>query len=122
MITHLVMFRPGASVAGESRRAILESVRKMVSGSPTIRRCSVGRRIRHGLAGYEQAMREDYEYALLLEFDDVEGLTAYLTSAAHTAVGKLFTSAASASLAYDYEVTDLGEADRLLSQRHRPDY
>ncbi|CAN5675479.1 hypothetical protein BH24ACI4_BH24ACI4_02640 [soil metagenome] len=111
MITHLVMFKPGASVSGESRRAILEMVRQVVSGSPTIRRCSVGRRVKHGVAGYEQTMREDYEYALLLEFDDVEGLKAYLTGAAHDAVGKLFTSA---SLAYDYEVMDLGEADRLL--------
>ena len=114
MIGHLVMFKPRTSFSGENRRAILEMVREMVRGSPSIRRCSVGRRVRHGLPGYEQAMREDYEYTLLLEFDDLEGLKTYLTGEAHHAAGELFTSAASASLAYDYEMMPVDEAHALL--------
>ena len=39
---------------------------------------------------------------------------AYLQNPAHAGIGGLFTSAASTSLAYDYEVVDLGQADRLL--------
>ena len=59
-------------------------------------------------------MRDDYQYLLILEFDDLEGLRAYLQHPAHGAIGGFFTSAASASLAYDYEVVDLREAEGLL--------
>lgn len=114
MITHLVLFKPGPSLSSENRQAILELIRRTVNDTPSVRRCSVGRRIRHGLPGYEAAMREDYEYALVLEFDDVDGLRAYLAGEAHRAVGELFTNAATASLAYDYQMTDLADADALL--------
>jgi hypothetical protein len=67
----------------------------------------------HGLPGYEQTMRDDYQFALLLEFDDVEGLRAYLRHPAHEKLGGFFTSGADASLAYDYEVMDLGDAYRI---------
>ena len=58
-------------------------------------------------------MRSDFEYLLVLDFDDLAGLTAYLRNPAHAQLGELFASA-SASLAYDYEVAELGDAERLL--------
>ena len=114
MIAHTVLFQPGASVGPETKTAILESLTRAIRQCPTVRACRIGRRIRHGLPGYEQQMREDYQYLLVLEFDDLEGLRAYLEHPAHGAIGGFFTSAAAASLAYDYEVVDLGEARRLL--------
>jgi hypothetical protein len=60
----------------------------------------------HGLAGYEQAMRENYEYALVLEFDDAEGLRGYLGHPEHERLGRLFASGA-AALAYDYDLVEL---------------
>jgi hypothetical protein len=59
-------------------------------------------------------MREDFQYILELDFDDVAGLRAYLEHPAHEAIGGFFTSAASASLAYDYEVVALEDATQLL--------
>ena len=59
-------------------------------------------------------MREDYQYALILEFDDIAGLEAYLHNPAHAKIGAVFTSGAEAALAYDYELVDLAAADRLL--------
>jgi len=59
-------------------------------------------------------MAEDFEYALFLEFDDSEGLRAYLTNPAHGRVGGFFTTAAAASLAYDFDVADLEAAHTLL--------
>jgi hypothetical protein len=56
----------------------------------------------HGLPGYEQLMREDYEYALVLEFEDLPGLREYLTAPAHEQLAGLF-SQATAALAYDYD-------------------
>ena len=62
----------------------------------------MGRRVRHGLPGYEQGMSVDYRYSLILDFDDVEGLKAYLTHQAHEELGRVFGGGAGA-LAYDYE-------------------
>ena len=114
MIAHTVLFQPGPSVGPETKAAILESLARAIRQCPTVRACRVGRRIRHGLPGYEQQMREDYQYLLVLEFDDLDGLRAYLGHPAHSTIGGFFTSAAAASLAYDYEMVDLREAGRLL--------
>jgi hypothetical protein len=60
--------------------------------------------------GYEQAMRQDFDYAAIIEFDDEEGLRAYLKHPAHVAIGAHFSSAAAAALAYDYEMVSLEDA------------
>jgi len=114
MITHLVLFSPQQTLDAEHQAAILESLQRAVTQCPTVLACRIGRRVRHGLAGYEQHMREDYQYVLALEFDDVDGLRAYLRHPAHDQIGGFFTSAASASLAYDYEMVELGDAGSLL--------
>ena len=114
MILHVVLFKPQDALGGQQKLGILDAVGAAVRECPTVRHCRVGRRVKHGVPGYEQAMPTDFEYALFLEFDDVEGLRAYLTNPAHGRVGGFFTSAAAASLADDYEVADLGAAHRLL--------
>ena len=43
---------------------------------------------------------------MIIEFDNVEGLTAYLTHPKHAAIGGHFKQASAAALAYDYEVED----------------
>jgi hypothetical protein len=108
MITHIVLFRPRASLSADERQAVSSSLASLVKNCPEIRACRVGQRIRHGLPGYEQAMREDFEYALLLDFDTVEGLKQYLQHPRHTALGQFFTEGAAASLAYDFEMTPVG--------------
>ena len=114
MISHIVLFKPHERLRREQKSAILTALTGVINECPSVRSCRVGRRVRHGLPGYEQLMNEDYEYALLLEFDDPEGLQAYLQHPAHGRIGELFTSAAAASLAYDYQVVDLSDAPRLL--------
>ena len=114
MIVHTVLFKPAASIDPGQKARILESVTEAVRRCPTVRACRIGRRVRHGLPGYEQQMGEDYQYLLVLEFDDVEGLRQYLEHPAHGAIGGFSTSAAAASLAYDYEVVSLAEAAKLL--------
>jgi Stress responsive A/B Barrel Domain len=114
MISHVVLFRPRPTIGPAERAAIAEHLKTAIVQCPTVRGCRVGRRVQHGLAGYEQQMAEDYQFALILDFDNVEGLLAYLQHPAHAGIGGLFTSAASASLAYDYEVVDLKDAAQLL--------
>jgi len=114
MILHIVLFRPMDGMPQERRQEVLTAVTTAVNRCPTVRTARVGRRIRHGLPGYEQMMVEDYEYLLVLEFADITGLQAYLAHPEHARIGSFFTSAAAASLAYDYEVVELADASRLL--------
>ena len=114
MITHLVLFKPQQAIGPEQSAQILERLQRGIAQCPTVRACRIGRRVRHGLPGYEQEMREDYQFVLALDFDDLAGVRAYLEHPAHDQIGGFFTSAASASLAYDYEMVDLGEAGKLL--------
>jgi hypothetical protein len=114
VITHLVLLEPRAALSDAQRQSALEAVHAAVTACPSVRACRVGRRVRHGLPGYEQGMRQDYQYALILDFDDLDGLRDYLTHPAHARLGTFFTEGASAALAYDYEIVDVEEAERLL--------
>ena len=51
-------------------------------------------------------MREDFEFVVIIEFDDLEGLTAYLDHPKHAAIGAHFVQSSAAALAYDYDVED----------------
>ena len=110
MIIHVVLFKPKPELADAQREAVIADLKAAASGIPSIRALRVGRRVRHGHPGYEQLMREDFEYLVIVEFDDVEGLTAYLTHPKHDAIGSHFMQASAAALAYDYEMVDLDSA------------
>ena len=63
---------------------------------------------------YEQAMRVNYEFAALLEFDDLAGLRAYLDHPAHETLAKRFFEAIDESLIYDFELEEGEEGLRDL--------
>ncbi len=107
MIAHVVLFKPKPELTDAQREAVIADLKAAASGIPSIRALRVGRRVRHGRPGYEQLMREDFEYIIIIEFDDVEGLTAYLTHPKHAAIGGHFMQASAAALAYDYELMDV---------------
>jgi hypothetical protein len=106
MIAHMILVKPKPDMTPEDRQAVLDGLRAAASGIASIRRLRVGRRVRHGRPGYEQLMRDDFEYAVIVEFDNLEGLTAYLSHPHHTAIGSYFTNASSSALAYDYEMEE----------------
>ncbi|MGH9411380.1 MAG: Dabb family protein [Vicinamibacterales bacterium] len=103
MIAHVVLLQPRSDLTEEQRRAAVDTIRRSAGGIPEIRRFSFGRRIKHGLPGYEQLMAQDFEYALVIEVDTVEALKRYLQAPAHVALARLFYQATSSALAYDYE-------------------
>ena len=117
MIAHVILFRPKPELSAADRGAIIEALTTAVSAIPTIRRCRVGRRIRHGLPGYEQAMGEDYEFIVMIEVEDVAALKAYLQHPSHASLGRHFTQSAAAALAYDYEIVEASEATALIGGR-----
>jgi stress responsive alpha/beta barrel protein len=116
MITHIVLFKAHETLTLEQKRSILEAVVAAVKRCPSVRECRIGRRVRHGVPGYEQAMREDYQFALVLEFDDLQGLKDYLAHPEHEKLGGFFATASSASLAYDYELVPLERAHLALGE------
>jgi Stress responsive A/B Barrel Domain len=116
MIAHIILFAPRSDLSPGQREEILTAFTQAAAAAPTVRHVRIGRRILHGVPGYQQLMRTDFEYAAIVEFDDVAGLEEYLRHPAHAAAGRHFTESAAASLAYDYALVPAGEAAPLASK------
>ncbi len=109
MISHIVLFRPRATLTSDQRAALIESLRAAVSGIPSIKRTTIGTRILLNRPGYETQMAEHFEYSAILEFDSEADLRAYLDHPAHNNLGRLLFTAAEAVLAYDFVSRSLDE-------------
>jgi hypothetical protein len=107
VIAHIVLLQPRPDLTEDQRRAALDTLAHAAANVPEIRSFRLGRRVRHGLPGYEAMMAQDFELALIIEVDDVAALTRYLKAPAHRALGDLFSTATAAALAYDYDMTDI---------------
>lgn len=103
MIAHTVLMKPRSDLRPEDRQAFIDAFEAAVRDIPTVRAVYIGRRVRHG-AGYEQTSPDTADYIASINFDDVEGLQAYLQHPAHQALGARFGHAMSSALVYDFEV------------------
>ena len=112
MISHVVLFRPRATLTAEERTALIEALKAAVTGIASIKRTSIGTRILLNRPGYETQMAEHYEYSAILEFDSESDLRAYLDHPAHENLGKMLFTAAEAVLAYDFISVDLSNLIR----------
>jgi hypothetical protein len=108
VITHIVLLQPRPDLSEQQRNEALETLKHAAANVPEIRSYRLGRRVKHGLPGYEQLMPHDFEFALIIEVDDIAALTRYLKAPAHLALGDLFYSATTAALAYDYQFDEMG--------------
>src|SRR5207247_9611393 len=111
----VILFRPKADLPLSERSAILQTLAAAAQDIPGVRRFRIGRRVRHGLPGYEQAMHEDFEFTVIIEVDDLDALKVYLSHPSHAAFGRHFTQSAAAALAYDYELVDAEQVETLLT-------
>ncbi|PYR58345.1 MAG: hypothetical protein DMF85_10895, partial [Acidobacteria bacterium] len=59
VIAHIVLLKPRAEFTAEDRRRAIDAMSQASAAIPDVRRFRIGRRIRHGLPGYERQMRED---------------------------------------------------------------
>jgi hypothetical protein len=109
VISHVVLFRPKATLSIDERAALIAVLKQAVTGIPTIKRTTIGRRILLNRPGYETLMAAHFEYSAILEFDSEEDLRAYLDHPAHNDLGRLLFTAAEAVLAYDFLSTSLAE-------------
>jgi hypothetical protein len=103
VIAHIVLLQPKPELTEAQRAEALETIRRSAANLAEVR-LRLGRRVKHGLPGYEQFMGQDFDYALIVEAADMEALKRYLQAPAHVALGHLFYTATSAALAYDYEL------------------
>ena len=102
MISHVVLFRPRASLTPDQRKSLIAALRRAVEGIAQIKRATIGKRLLLKRPGYETQMAEHYEYSAILEFDSEADLRAYLDHPAHNELGKLLFTSAEAVLAYDF--------------------
>jgi hypothetical protein len=105
MIAHLVLFRPRPDLSTGNRERLADAFAAVLRDIPSIRRARVGPRVMHG-AGYELLMRANYDYAAILEFDDEDGLKAYLAHPAHQELGQRFFTTFEEALMYDFALQD----------------
>jgi hypothetical protein len=89
----------------DDSRALIVALERAVSGIPSIKRATIGKRVLLNRPGYETQMAAHYEYAATLEFENEADLRAYLDHPAHVDLGRLLFTAADAVLAYDFEHT-----------------
>ena len=113
MLTHVVLFRLRPDVPLEERSAIIDAYARALREIPVIRRAQVGRRVRFGRP-YEAMMRTDFPYAAIFEFDDLDGLRAYLDHPAHQDMATRLFAAIAETLIYDFETEGTAEGLRGL--------
>ena len=109
MISHVVLFRPRATLTADERDQLVAALRRAVEGIPQITRVAIGKRLLLNRPGYETMMVEHFEYAAVLEFASEADLLAYLDHPAHVELGQRLFTSAEAVLAYDFLETTLDE-------------
>ncbi len=105
MIAHLVLFSPKPDLPESAKQRLAESFEAVLQQVPSIRRVRIGTRLTHG-RGYEELMTVDYQYAAVIEFDDVAGLKAYLEHPAHEQLGARFFEVFERALIYDFDLKE----------------
>ncbi len=83
----------------------MNALRTALQAIPAIKASRFGKRILVGRS-YEQSMTTDYEYAALLDFENLDGLREYLDHPAHASLATAFFMTVEGALMYDF---DLGE-------------
>jgi hypothetical protein len=106
VISHVVLFKPKPDLTAADREALVAAFEYAVSEIPDVRGVRVGRRVTHG-AGYETSAPDLADALIVIDFDDVAGLQAYLGHPAHAGLGARFGQALSSGLIYDFEVGEL---------------
>jgi hypothetical protein len=108
MIIHVVLFRLKPNLTDDERDALAAALTRAAQEIPSIRRARVGSRVIMGRP-YEQLMTTDYSFAAMLEFDDRDGLRAYLDHSAHEQLAHRFYASVEQALTYDFEMWESDE-------------
>ncbi len=101
MIKHIVMFKMKPEYEGktamENALEAKERAEKLTDLVPTLRKLEV-------CINTEKASPDNYEFALVCEFDDMDGLNAYQKHPDHVAFGKFINPRRDLRACIDYEI------------------
>lgn len=106
MMSHVVLLTPRTDLPAADRAGLINAFRRAVRDIPSVRAVRIGTRVRHG-AGYEQEAGDGADYLVVLDFDDLAGLQAYLRHPAHAELSAQFGRSLRSALVYDFEVGGL---------------
>jgi hypothetical protein len=106
VIVHVVLFRPRPDVSDSEREELFDAMRVAAREIPGVRGFRVGQHIANPVP-YVLSGFPFFPWTALVEFDDEDGLRAYLSHPLHVALGQRFNAAADAAMIYDYTVGDL---------------
>ena len=104
MTVHVVLFRPRAGLTFEDRDALLDAMARAAAGIESVRAFRVGSHVENA-PNYAIGDFPVFPYMALLEFDDDDGLRAYLEHPLHVELAARFNEAAEAAYIYDFTVT-----------------
>ncbi len=105
MLRHMVLFSLKPEVETNERDVLFEQIEKL-SDIGSVRRLAIGSLLDPKDPAYRDHMSRDYEYALLIEFDDEEGLYAYQKEPYHVEVGKEIRRHVNAITVMDFTTSD----------------
>jgi hypothetical protein len=106
MVTHLVLFKPRPDLSSNGREQLVSAFERAVRDIPAVRGVRIGRRLVLE-AGYEARMPDAADYLVLIDFDDVDDLQAYLHHPLHAELGERFSNSLAAALVFDFEAVGL---------------
>ena len=106
MVSHLVLLKPRPDLSTDGRERLVSAFERAIREIPAVRGVRVGRRVLVG-AGYETGMPDTADYLVLIEFDDADGLRAYLEHPAHAELGARFWDSLAAAVVFDFEAVRL---------------
>ncbi|HVZ22881.1 MAG TPA: Dabb family protein [Vicinamibacterales bacterium] len=103
MISHVVLFKPRADLSLADREALVAAFERATREIQEVRGFRVGRRVTHG-AGYEQRAPDIADVLVVIDFDNLDALQAYLRHPAHVDLGVRFAQTFSSGMVYDFEL------------------
>jgi hypothetical protein len=105
-----------ADINESTRQAMFDALRVASMGIKSVKRFHIGRQVTHGGAS-EKLMVEDYPYAAVIEFEDLDGLQGVSQPPKTRKAGEPFYALSEAGLVHDYELTS--PATSILSRSWR---
>jgi hypothetical protein len=106
MILHVVFYQPKASATDEELAALVAAIERASREIPTIRQVRAGKAVDLGFSYSTRSLGQKLAYMAVFEFNDLDGLRAYLSHEEHSKLAQLFWSTCEETMIVDVEAVD----------------